>query len=125
VSKLAEVASEIVSTYGWAHLRVGQELASSLLGAPPAQRGPGVHEWLEAQLKGLAPRPVLFTEIDLLFEPELHLDVLSLLRHASRTARLAVMWPGSYANDLLAYAVPEHAHYRTWRKPDVPVVAVE
>ena len=70
----------------------------------------------------MAPGPVSCTDIDLLFEPTLELDPLGLLRDVSRVTRLVVAWPGSYADDVLAYAVPDHSHYRTWRKPGVRVV---
>jgi hypothetical protein len=62
------------------------------------------------------------TDIDLLFEPTWALDPLALLRSASRSARLIVAWPGTYAHDTLAYAVPEHSAYRTWRRPGVHIM---
>jgi len=64
-------------------------------------------------------------EIDVLFEPTLKLDPLGLLRQFSRVTKLIVTWPGTYINDVLAYAVPEHSHYRTWRQPGIPVVVLE
>jgi len=47
------------------------------------------------------------------------------MRDVSRVARMVVAWPGSYLDDVLAYAVPDHSHYRTWRKPEVPIVVLE
>jgi hypothetical protein len=73
----------------------------------------------------MASGPVLCTETDLLFEPTLKLNPLSLLRDASRVTRLVVSWPGIYQSDVLAYAAPEHSHYRTWRKPEVPIVFLQ
>ena len=55
----------------------------------------------------------------------LKLNPLGLLRHASRVTQLVVTWPGSYLGDVLAYAVPDHSYYRTWRKPEVPIVVLE
>ena len=65
------------------------------------------------------PGPLLVTQIDLLCEPILRLDPLALLRSASRQRPLIVAWPGNYSNGMLAYAVPEHSHYRTWPRPDL------
>jgi len=61
----------------------------------------------------------------LLFDPALELDTLRLLCDVSRVARMVVTWPGSYRDDVLAYAVPDHSHYRTWRRPEVSIVALE
>jgi len=63
--------------------------------------------------------PLLVTQIDLLFEPSLRLDPLTLLRGLSRQRPLLVAWPGSFQNGVLAYAVPEHSHYRIWPRPDL------
>jgi len=76
---------------------------------------------MKTHLGELSPGPVLCTEIDLLFEPTLELDPLRLLCDVGRVARLVVTWPGSYHHDVLAYAVPDHRHYRTWRNPEVSV----
>ncbi len=127
VRRLAEMADELASTYGWPRLCIGRELSAALLPEPPGRRSSGLRRWVETRLGAVAPAggsPVLCTEIDLLFEPTLRLDPLRLLRDASRATRIVVAWPGSYDSDVLAYAVPEHGHYRTWRRPEVPVVCL-
>ncbi|MBC8449569.1 MAG: BREX-3 system P-loop-containing protein BrxF [Chloroflexi bacterium] len=125
VSRLERATEELASEYGWPQLRVGRELSAALLSQPPAGRSRLARQWMETRLRALAPGPVLCTEIDLLFEPTLHLDPLRLLRQASRITRLAVAWPGSTSDDVLTYAVPEHSHYRTWRKPEVLIAALD
>jgi len=127
VRNLEDAASDLVSTYGWPCLSVGRELGATLLSEPPARRPGAARRWLEARLREVAPAngsPVLCLDIDLLFEPTLRLDPLRLLRDASRATRIVVAWPGSYTDDVLAYAVPEHGHYRTWRRPDVPITCL-
>jgi len=104
---------------------VGRELSAALLSEPPRRRSAAARRWIETRLREIASThagAVLCTEIDLLFEPTLQLDPLKLLRDASRVTRIVVAWPGSYASDVLAYAVPEHKHYRTWRRPDAPIM---
>jgi hypothetical protein len=127
VRRLADAADELASTYGWPRLCIGRELSAALLPEPPARRPGAARRWVEIRLRELAPAgrsPVLCTEIDLLFEPTLRLDPLRLLREASRATLLVVAWPGSYADDVLAYAVPEHGHYHTWRQPGVTIVCL-
>jgi hypothetical protein len=127
VGRLEDAADELAATYGWPCLSVGRELSLALLSEPPARRSSAARRWMETRLREMVPKngsPVLCTEIDLLFEPTLRLDPLRLLRDASRATRIVVTWPGSYEKDVLAYAVPEHSHYRTWRQPDVPVTCL-
>jgi len=91
----------------------------------PRRRSREAQRWMKTRLGELSPGPVLCTEIDLLFEPTLELDPLRLLCDIGRITRLVVTWPGSYLHDLLAYAVPDHSHYRTWRNPEVYVTLLE
>jgi hypothetical protein len=123
--RLEAVANELKTVYAWPRLNVGRELAAFLLSDLPAHRSDAARRWLETFLASAQPGPVLLSEIDLLFEPTLHLDVLILLRQASRTTRLVVAWPGSLENGTLAYAVPEHHHYRTWLRPEVSIVTLD
>ena len=80
---------------------------------------------MKTHLGNISSGPVLCTNIDWLFEPTLKLDPLRLMRDVSRGTRLVVTWPGSYVDDVLAYAVPDHSYYRTWRKPEVFIKVLE
>jgi hypothetical protein len=125
IDKLAEAAGEVTSSYGWPRVSVGKELAAVLLPEPLQYRPRAARRWVSDRLGGMSPGPVLCADIDLLFEPSLQLDPLALLRDVSRTTRLAVAWPGSYLGGVLAYAVPEHAHYYTWRHPQAGIVSLD
>lgn len=95
-------------------------MTPGLLPLLPRERQRSVPRLLSAAIRTASPPgPLLVTQIDLLFEPSLGLDPLALLRSASRQRTLMVAWPGSYESGVLAYAVPEHSHYRTWPKPDL------
>ena len=124
IRRLEDTAGGLASAYGWPCLAVGRELGDGLLGEQPQRRSRAARRWTSARLGEMAPGPVLCTGIDLLFEPTLSLDPLCLLRDAGRTTRLVVAWPGTYLDDVLAYAVPDHAHYRTWRKPRVHITTL-
>jgi len=125
IRRLETAAKGLASRDGWYHLSVGRELAAALFSEPAAERAYRAREWVETAISAVAPGPLLLTEIDLLFEPTLHLDVLALLRQASRTTRLVVAWPGTFENGTLIYAVPEHHHYRTWPRPEVRIVTLD
>ena len=125
IGTLEKTAAELESAYDWPRLSVGRELAAALLSEPPSHRPRLAQRWMEDRLSQMAPGPVLCTEIDLLFHPDLKLDPLMLLRHASRVTRIVATWPGSYVDDVLSYAVPEHAHYRVFRQPEALILALE
>lgn len=125
VSRLERFAQELPSIRGWRRFSIGVELSAALLHEPSEQWSRKAAEFTTTRLRELAPGPVLCTEIDLLFEPALDLDPLALLRQASRVTTLVVAWPGSYDSEVLTYAVPEHAHYRAWIRPDVAVLGIE
>ncbi|MBU0705522.1 MAG: BREX-3 system P-loop-containing protein BrxF [Chloroflexi bacterium] len=125
IHRLEDTADQLLSTYGWPRLSVGQELGDVLLSESPQNRSRVARQWMPVRLGDVAPGPALCTEIDLLFDPTLELDPLGLLRDVSRLSQMVVVWPGSYQGDVLTYAVPEHSHYRTWRKPEVPIAVLE
>jgi len=104
----------------WPSLSIGQALSAAMISGQVG--GPmEVQAWLADQVRDLAPGPVLVHGIDLLFEPSYSLDPLVLFQKASRLTRLIVLWPGTYSNPVLAYAVPAHGHYRTWRNPEAAI----
>jgi len=124
VSRLRREAARLAQANGWPTMAIGPSLAAALLSTPTSQR-PGVAERAcRALLEDARPGPVVCTEINLLFEPSLSLDPLAILREASRVTTLIVTWPGTFANDCLAYAVPEHRHYRIWRNPEVQIASL-
>jgi len=125
VSKLEDAADQLLSVYDWPRLSVGRELSIALLSEPPMRRSRAARRWMQTRVGQMAPGPVLCTEIDLLFDPTLKLDPLRLVRDVGRVTRLVITWPGSYVDDVLAYAVPGHSHYRTWRKPEVFIKALD
>jgi hypothetical protein len=120
-SRLWSAADGLASAYGWPRLPVGKALSGALLCETPSRYAVASQRWLNEQATLLSPGPSLFTDIDLLFEPELGLDPLALLRQASRVCTLLVMWPGGVDAGVVTYAVPGHLRYRAWREPEVAV----
>lgn len=119
VARLEVAANWLRGHYNWPSLTVGKTLGDALIHVAPAGRGREAEKVFQATVRQHRPGPLLCTEIDLLFEPSLSLDPFRLLRRASRQVALIVAWPGAFENDVLAYAVPEHGHYRTWPHPDL------
>ena len=106
------------------YLAIGRGLSQALLEFPLQERTRAAREWLEAAIKKKASGPVFCADTDILFEPSLQLDPLALFRQISRVVAVMVFWAGSYQNGVLTYAVPEHGHYRVWRRPEVEIKGV-
>ena len=66
-----------------------------------------------------AHQPVVFDHIELLFEPSLALQPLSLLKQLSRSAVIVVLWPGTITEHQLTYAQPMHPEYQHYDSDDL------
>lgn len=119
IQQLQSVGQFLVDQYSWQQIALSTQLSQVLLDVAPRRRPTIAPRAFADMLQGLTPGPVLCREIDLLFEPTLKLDPLRLFRDQSRYTITAVLWPGSYVDGILAYAVPEHAHYQTWVRPEL------
>lgn len=114
VRTLEIIGERLAARAGWPLFAVSRVLVGALSGAATNERSMVASTALNQPLAQLRPGPVICTDLALLFEPALALDPLTLLRQWSRRVPLVACWPGAYAEGSLAYAVPEHAHYRRW-----------
>lgn len=119
IVRLKTAVTYLTETNQWPVFSVGYSLSEALLPIAPQQRSRQAARILPQLTKKYALGPLVCTDIDLLFEPSLSLDPFVLLRQISRQIKLIVTWPGTYQDNTLAYAVPEHGHYRTWYAPDL------
>ena len=60
---------------------------------------------------GMVGPSTLLLDIDVLFAPALHLDVLSQLRRTAQNTALIVAWPGRIAGGRLSYSLPGRADH--------------
>lgn len=119
IARLRAAHEVIEQRYHWPTLPINRELSEALVARAPETRSRMVKPILDGMLQRHGSGPILCTGIDLLFEPELALDPLALLRDLSRSTRLIVTWPGTISGGTLSYAVPQHAQYRTWATSDL------
>lgn len=121
VQHLDDMFNTLTTSNQWSVISIGKTLSADMISGKVS--GPSaVQAWLIEQVRGIKPGPVLLHGIDLLFEPTFKLNPLAIFQQASRFTPLIVFWPGTYSNQVLAYAVPEHHHYRTWRNPIASIV---
>lgn len=124
ISILQGAVDELQATHGWPVVSVNGILTQALTCVEPHRRGVSAQHALEAALAALDKEPVILHHISLLFEPMLALDPLLALQQLTRQRRLVIAWPGTSTGERLCYAVPEHAHYRTWAIPEALIVAL-
>lgn len=118
-ARLEAECDRLRTLYDWPTLSIGQALAQGLLNLPPRRWPSAVQAILQDALAQFGDNVILCTDLSLLFDPALGVNPLVLLQQTARSARLIVLWPGSYENATLACASSDHAHYRTWSNPDV------
>lgn len=95
---------------------IGKMLSNYLITQEETRYSLVISKWLEDVLREKAPGPIICSDIDILFRPALDLDPLFIFRQISRFTSLIVLWPGSFKDGILSYAVPEHKHYRFWKE---------
>jgi hypothetical protein len=64
---------------------------------------------------------ITLDNIELLFDPALHLDPLACLQGLSRNKTLIAAWGGDFVRNVLIYAEPGHPEYHRYERPDVTV----
>ena len=105
-------------------LNVSARLSRQLLERTPRQRRLEAANVLRDIVRAADADTVLLDHIDLLFEPDLKLDPLQLLKSLSRHTTLAVAWGGQVQDGEVIYAEPEHEAYFRRSVGDVRVVSV-
>jgi hypothetical protein len=122
IEKLDRSAEQICSLYKVNETNLGKELSQFLISHPKSDYTSLILDWVRVKIDQAETEPILFSHIDLLFEPSFRLDPLFLFKQNSRNHHVIVLWAGSFQNDKLSYASREHSHYRIWGNPGVEVI---
>ena len=124
ISELQKAAKQIISEYNLPPVYINKELSQLLISEPKANYSRVIVNLISSKSKEIEKEPILITNIELLFEPSFELDPLVIFRQTSKNKMFFVLWPGEFKNNILSYASPEHAHYRTWANPGVEIIQV-
>ena len=123
--KLNSAKLELTSNYSIGDNAIGRDLSAYLMSQNINNRGQLSENWLFGQMGKIPNKIALCWNIDLLFDPSLNLDPLVLFRQAGRRNPTVVLWPGTFTNGILSYAIPEHRHYRIWTAPEARICQIE
>lgn len=93
------------------YVNVSQALSEALLPLPRTERVAQVGPELDAITGAGANHVVLLDNIEVLFLPELRVDVLARLRRMSRNRTVVATWPGRYSAGRLTYAEADHPEH--------------
>ncbi len=124
IRDLQKATNQIVSEYQVPSFSLNKELSQLLIGKAKANYSKEIFDWISSKNREIEKEPLLLTDIDILFEPSFELDPLAIFRQSSKNKKLVVLWPGSFGNNNLSYASPDHAHYRNWANPGVEIIQV-
>lgn len=98
-------------------LNLNLELSTRLFDYSTKQRPLKITEIMEEIIGGTSS-PALLDRIDILFEPSLQTDALSLLLSLSRNKSIVVFWQGVLKENRLYYAEPGYPEYKSYPVQD-------
>ena len=93
-------------------LELGKKLSSLLIEVPVPLRPASVEECFTDCLSASPDRLTCLDYLDILFEPSLRINPVSLVKGASRHTSIVASWPGKVSKDGLCFGPPDHpAHF--------------
>ena len=104
---------DIAETTHYSYLSVGLALGEALLDVPPTERPQRVASSLHDIVRERGP-VVLLDNLEILFEPSLQVDPLTLLDGLSRSRTIVAAWNGAIVRSTLTYAERGHPEYRAY-----------
>lgn len=104
---------------------LGADLGRILASTPQSKRSLAAGE-LVRDIAGRASEggALLLDNIELLFEPSLHLNPLDLLKRLADSRTVLAVWPGKLRSDRLTYAEIGHPEYRDFSREGVVVFEI-
>ena len=106
-------------------LNVGLELGRRLAATPNNKRGFSAGELLrEIADKERTDAPLLPDNLELLFEKNLQINPLDLVKRLAHSKRVVAVWPGELRGDRLIYADMSHPEHRDYSRDGVVVLEI-
>lgn len=120
-------ASHLIGQYSQAYsaplINLGIEFSENLLEMPTEdwpRKSAGLFTDL---LMRVEAKIILLDRIEVIFDRNLALDPLKLLKANSKNKTLVAVWPGVKTETALTYAIPSHPEYRLYKKADFKEIA--
>lgn len=95
---------EIALNKNYVYIAVGLQLSRSLIERSARDRPMVLADYMSTLLVSHSEGGIALDHIEILFEPALHADPLSLLQMFARSRLIIASWPGNYHHQRLTYA---------------------
>ena len=105
-------------------LNVGLEMGRRLAATPNNKRAFAAGELLREIADTQAADELLLDNLELLFQPSLHINPLDLIRRLAHSKRVVAVWPGALRGDRLIYADMSHPEHRDCSRDGVVVLEI-
>lgn len=98
---------------GGVFVELGKTLSRALLDVPVPLRTASVEESFAACFAESPQKSTCLDNIEILFEPSLRINPITLIKRASRHSLLIVAWPGAISQECLLFGPSDHpAHLK-------------
>jgi hypothetical protein len=100
-------------------VEVGKKLSAALLEVPAPLRTASVEECFAACLGESSGFVACLNHLEILFDPSLRINPVTLVKRASRHALIVAAWPGSTKDGQLTFGSPDHPAFMEPSKQDL------
>ncbi len=107
---------------GGVFVELGKTLSRALLEVPAPLRTASVEECFAACLGGSSYTCICLDHLEILFEPSLRINPLTLVKRASRHALIVAAWPGTAEDGHLIFGPTDHPAYMEPSKQDLEAI---
>ncbi|EPF6298681.1 BREX-3 system P-loop-containing protein BrxF [Acinetobacter baumannii] len=101
-------------------INVGQQLSEKLLMLPQQERSTQASLFFSEIIRYSSSELVGLSRLEILFNRDLAIDPLKLLRENAKEKTILALWPGHFDHKMgLTYAQPNHSEYRLYKPQDI------
>ena len=100
-------------------MNLSLELSERLIEIPKQERPKSAASVFAELISEQQARVLLLDHIEILFDRSLSIDPLKLLQNNAKNMTLVVVWPGERSASSLAYAMPSHPEYRSYKASEL------
>lgn len=108
---------------GFININLSLQMSAKLKDLPSQRRTTLASRYVNDIIKKYShDQIIVFSNLEVLFLPELQVDALRLFEDMSKDRTIIILWPGTYVDQTLYYAEPWHREYREYNNPDAVVI---
>jgi len=100
-------------------VELGKKLSEALIEVPAPLRTASVEECFTACLGGFSCPVTCLNHLEILFDPKLRINPVTLIKSASRHTLIVAAWPGNVDANRLSFGSPDHPAYMEPSKQDL------